>query len=804
MIRNYIKIAFRNLKKTKLFSIVNILGLAIGITACLMILHYVNFEKSYDRFHENSDRIYRIRYERTDSEGQSVRFASCCPPASPIIGERFPEVENIGRVLDYQAIVSRGDVKFLEEKMYFAEPGFLEIFDFNVIKGDRSQGLAEPNHIYISESFADKYFGGEDPVGQSLNMNGKTDYEVVGIFKDVPENSHIKFDALLSFINIANHYGPDVMDAWGHTGFYTYALMKPDADMDKFKSGLADLVEEYFGEALKYYNLTCQLPLQPLTDIHLNSNYMQEHEVNGNRESVNFLLIVAMFIIIMAWVNYINLSTSRAFDRAKEVGLRKVVGASRKQIIMQFLFETVMINVLSIVLALGLLEFSLPLFSKITGAPAAYSVWSQVWFYQAIGLLFISGILFSGLYPIIAMSSFKPTSILRGKVVNPTGRFSLRKALLVFQFVIAFALITCTLVVYNQISFMRSQDTGFNIDQVMVVKAPRVRGDDFEEKIGTYKKEVTGHANIQNVSFITETPGRQIKWDAGGIFKVGDDQGSGQNYQIMGVDYDFMKVFDTELVHGRFFSKEFQREDSCLILNETAVKWMGFESPEDAVGRQVSYWGQLFDVVGVMKNYHQQSLKENFEPTLFRYMPAGRGRFALFTVKINPADIKSSIATLKKTYEGLFPGNPFDYYFLDEYFNQQYKADELFGKVFGIFAFLAIFITCLGIFALSYLTAYQRTKEIGIRKVLGASVSQVLSLLSKDFMVLAIVAFVVAIPLSYYGIDYWLKSFAVRMDIGMFLFIIPMAIVVVMTMLTMSSHVYKAAVSDPMKSLRYE
>jgi putative ABC transport system permease protein len=804
MLRNYLIIAIRNLKKTKLFSLINIMGLATGMTACLLILHYVSFENSYDRFHENNERIYRLRYERTSEEGTSVKFASCCPPAAPLIRERYPDVEKIARIFRYRAGVSFGDIKFTEERMYFAEPEFLEILKFKFIEGDPLNGIREPDMTFISQSTARKYFGDENPMGKIFSVDKKVDYLVTGVFEDLPQNSHIKIDILLSFQNLISLLGEELMEMWGHTGFYTYLLLKPEADLHAFEKKLAALVESEWGDDLKEYNMLLELKMQHLNDIHLTSHFMQEYEINGNRDSVNFLFIIALFIIIMAWVNYVNLSTARSQERAKEVGLRKVVGATRKQVMMQFVFETTLINIIAVLLTIGLVEMSLPFFSEITGTPMDHIIWKESWFWTAVLAMFLAGIFLSGLYPVVAMSSFGPTTALKAKSGIPARGINLRRALVIFQFVIALALITSTFTVYSQLTFMKDQDPGFDMEQLLVVKAPRVRDESFGEKFTTFKETLLNNSYINKFCVVTEVPGRQVLWDAGAIRKAGEDLSKGKNYQIVGIDYDFVDVFSLKLAHGRNFSREFPADKDALILNETAVRWMGFDSSEAAVGQQVDYWGEIYNIIGIMKDYHQQSLKEAFEPHIFRLMPHGRGTRGLFALKISPNDINETIRLVSKRYEEFFPGNPVDYFFLDDYYNQQYNADELFGKVFGIFSFLAIFVATLGIFGLSSFITLQRTKEIGIRKVLGANVAQIFLLMTKDFLILVFISFIIAIPLSYIGINRWLDSFASRVSLDSWLFLFPLLIVTIITTLTISSHVVRAATANPIESLRYE
>lgn len=803
MFKNYLKTAYRNLYKTKVFALINILGLALGMTICLLILHYVNFEKSYDRFHPHSDRIYRLRYERTDEQGQSVRFASCCPPAASRIREKYPEVEKIGRLFRYRASVSHGDTRFFEERMYFAEPNVFEILKFNFTKGNPLKDLQDPNNAFLSQTTARKYFGNEKPIGKFISVDKKNDYQIVGLFEDIPQNSHLKFDILLPFKKLESLFGPEYTEAWGHTGSFTYLRVKPETDPRVFENKLLGLVESEC-PWLKEYKMTMNLPLQPLTDIHLTSHFMQEYEANGNRESVNFLILVAIFIIIMAWVNYMNLSTARALNRAKEVGLRKVVGANRRQLMIQFFMETTLINIVALILALGLVAFALSLFSNLTRVPMSFSIWSQHWFYPALMVMFVAGIFLSGFYPIAVMSSFRPIQVLRGKIGSTAKGPNLRKGLVMFQFVMALILITGTLTVYQQISFMRQQDLGFTIDQTLVVKAPRVRNDSYAETFISFKETLLQHSGISKISHVTEVPGRQLYWDAGGIHRAGTDISESKNYQIVGVDYDFAEVFDLEFVEGRNFSKKFSTDSEALILNETAVTWMGFGNADSALGQQVDYWGNIYSIIGVLKDYHQQSPREAFEPTIFRFMPTGRDVRGLFAIKLNTQHVKKTVQLVQKQYDIFFPDNPFNYFFLDEYYNQQYHSDELFGKIFSLFSVLAICITAMGIFGLSSYSAIQRTKEIGIRKTVGASVTRIVALLTKDYLLLLSLSFLITVPLLFFGLNRWLNQFAFRMNLSAWLFALPLIITAIITLMTVSYQTIKAATANPIDALKYE
>ena len=776
------------------------------MAACLLILFYVNYEKKYDEFHRDKNRIYRLRYDRTSEEGQIVQFASCCPPAADAIRGIFPELEGIGRIFKYRAIVSLNDqnIRFTEERMYFAEPEFIDLFDFKFLEGDPINGLRLANAAFFSQSTVVKYFGTEDPLGKTFTIDGKTDYTVVGVFEDVPSNSHLKFDILLSYENLTSLYGPDVLESWGHTGFYTYLKLKTGADPNEFENNLARLVTTHAGELMSYYKVLIELKMQPLTEIHLNSNFMQEYEINGNRESVNILLIAAFFIIFMAWINYINLSTSRSLTRARGVGLRKILGASRSHLLTQFFIETTLIFILAGLFACVLIIVFLSLFIRITGMPPDITIWNMPQFWMSLSALFLAGILFSGYYPVMALSAFKPLVALKDKFGQKSKGLHLRRILVGFQFVMALVLITATLSVFKQIEYMKSENLGFDMDQIMVVDTPRIRDESFRRSIGLFKDELLKHSNIKKMCVVTEVPGRQIYWDAGAIRRAGEDVGKGKNYQIVGIDYDFIDVFSLNLLYGRNFSQEFPADESALILNESAVKWMGFTSSEDAVGKSVDYWGEIFTVIGVLADYHQQSLKQQIEPNIYRLLPYGRGERGRFVIKIGSQNDKDLIQWVGQYYEQFFPGNPFDFFFLEDYYDMQYKADELVGKVFGIFSFLAVFVTCLGIFAMSFFVALQRTREFGIRKILGATPGSLAIIMTKEFLILIGVSFLISAPLVFLAVSQWLNSFANRMPWSVGLFVLPLALVSAVTLVTMSSNILKVVRGNPITAIKYE
>lgn len=797
----YLKIGFRNILKNKLFSLINIIGLSAGITAFLLIFLYVRYERSYDRFHQSSDRIYRLRYERSSAEGESVKFASCCPPAAIRIRELYPEVEKIARVFRYRATVIFGDRHYYEERMFFVEPQFFDVFDTEMVTGDPATGISGANTAFISESYARKYFGDDEPLGKTINVDREMSFVITGVFRDFPGNSHIRIDIMLSWPNLLTHYGPDIEMSWGDTGFFTYLVLNPSASATEFEEKLKSLVENDFGEVLRYYKLTLDLKVQPLTDIHLNSAFMQELEANGNRATVTLLSIIAFFILIIAWVNYINITTARSLTRAMEVGLGKAMGAGRKQLMAQFFVETILINVASLFVSLLLIVLVWPSFSDFTGIPKEYVVWRQCWFWLTSGLLFFCSVLLSGTYPVFVLTSFPTSGVLRGRYIHSKSGILIRKALVTFQVVMAISLITCTILVFRQVTILRNQDKGITISDVLAVRAPRVRDATFGSKLLAFREELLKNQIIEKFSVGTEVPGRQILWDAGGIFRVGSDQS--KNYQIIGIDYDYIPLLEAKIIAGRNFDRTFS-DSSSLLLNETAVKWMGFETSEEAVNQKVNYWGDIYTIAGVVKDYRQQSPKEAFEPHIYRFMPHGRDVRGFFMMKFRPGNETGILQLAEKKYNEFFPDNPFDYIFLEDYYDQQYRDEKLLGTVLGIFALLSIIVTCLGIFGLTSFLMLQKVKEISIRRVVGSNVASIIMLFSREFIRITAASFIIAVPVCYCWVSEWLKAFEVKMEITIWCFLVPLVIVLALTLITIGFIVHKTASGSPADNLKSE
>jgi putative ABC transport system permease protein len=804
MIKNYFKIGWRNIKRQKAYAAINILGLAIGIAACLLILQYVSFELSYEDFHAKKDRIYRVRQDRYDNGKLSTQWAAGAYAVGNTFKEAIPEIE------DYVKVVSNGQViadvnnqplKF--EKVFFASGSFFNIFTYSLLAGNPKTALVQPFTAAISETTARKLFGNTIAIGKTLRLNRNSNYTITAVYKDAVVNTQLKPDILLSYATFIKFQGPDnnPETAWLWDGCLTYLLLRKGADPAAVQAKFAPIVNKYVAADMKKYNAAVAYFLQPLADIHLYSHYMMEPGPNGDGKTVYLLLGIAFFIVVIAWVNYINLATARAINRAKEVGVRKAIGSQRRQLIFQFLTESTMLNAFALVLALSLMLLAIPTFNKLSGQNLSFSLMGNANFWTGLVILFVTGVFFSGLYPAFVLSAFKPIDVLKGKMGTAKGAL-LRKGLVVFQFASSLFLLIGTVAVYQQIQYMRKQSLGININQTLVVKPPIVRTDStFLKQMTAFKESLTSLASIRSVAVSTSIPGDAVGWNAGGIKLVGADESTQKQYRIIGVDYDFMKVYDLKIIAGRTFSKDFGTDASAVIFNRKGIEQLGFNKPDEAVGKRIDFWGQQYTIAGVAENFHQQSLREAYEPLILRLIPAVNG---YVSIKTNPTELNQTINQAKGAWNQFFPGNTFEYFFLDDHFYDQYKADQRFGQVFGLFTILAILVACLGLFGLASFTTLQRTKEIGIRKVLGASVTGIMKLLYQEFALLLLIAFVVAAPLALLTISNWLQGFAFRVDIHWAYFVVPFIAIIIIALLTVSFQSVKAAIANPAKSLRSE
>ena len=803
MLRNYFPIAFRNLVNNKSFSVINIIGLSSGIAACLFISLFVNYELSYDKHVENIDNLYRIIYNRVSETGEEVQFASASPPAGPTFTEHIPEIEKYATVFKLDGVLTINDISFREDNILLAQPNFLDLFSYEMINNSSGKLLSEPNTMVISEKIAKKYFGTKDPLGKNLKFNGDEEFKIVGIFKDKPLNTHYNADILLSYINWENQLDDNVKTfGWVYSGFYTYVVLKEGTNYYKINDKIKKFIDKELGEFMKLYKIKIGYKLQPVKDIHLSSHYMHELKANGNKDSVIFLNIIAWFIIFIAWINFTNLLTISSIKRSSEISLRKVLGGKPHQLIKQFLLESLLINTIALLLAFVIIEASLPFFSQLTDIPLNYVIWNKVWFWQNVLLIFFVGTLLAGSYPAWGILSKRLVTTLKTGFPGSKRAVLLRKALLTFQFFMAVVLIAGTISVYQQLQYLKANESEINKSDILIVKTPKVGKKDIVDQRSAFKEEIAKYPFVKNVSYSSVIPGKHNVFNRGGIYRLGDDPTSGKNYRITEIDHNFMNVYSNTFLEGRNISEDYKSEVNSVIINLAASDLLGFKSPTNAIGEKILIREEESTIIGVIENFHQESPRLDFEPQIFRLAKQLHGYFSF---KLDKAiDYKKIQKLIEKQYKEFFPGNPFEYFYLEDYYKKQYQTEERFGKVFGVFSVLALFITILGILSLSAFSAAQRKQEIGIRKVLGADIKQILILLTKNYLFLLFISFIIAIPLIYYAINKWLTNFANKMEINIWIFIIPIAIVSISSLITIAYQSLKTARDNPANSLRHE
>jgi len=803
MIKNYLLIAFRNLSKNKGFSFINIFGLAIGMAACLLLLQYVTFELSFDKFHTKGDRIYRINQDRFDNGKLSTRWAGGAFAPGSEFKAQLPDIEDFVKMVPAgQVLVNYKDQKIVvkDQANYFVSGSFFNIFSYPLLTGDPKTALKEPNSVVISESLAQKLFHNSNPVGQTLVMNNDKPIKITGVMKDMPANTHMKLEFLQSYTTLVKNYAPDIDNRWYNDGCTTYLLLRPGVDPRKLETKFLPIVKKAY-EQFKSSGATAVYTLQPAQTIHLYSNRMFELQPNSDGNSVYLLLGVAIFVIVIAWINYINLATARGIGRAKEVGVRKTLGSDKGQLITQFMFEAGLLNLMALILAFILIGVFLPVFGSLSGTNISFSLFGHLSFWLSVIAMLLVGTFFSGFYPAIVLSSFRPVEVMKGKLSASPRGIILRKGMVVFQFAASIFLLIGSMTVFRQIEYMQKQNLGINIDQTVVIKGPLAKVDSFFRTMKNFKEENLKLANVKSVTASTVVPGEPIPWNAGGIKLHGAAESTAKQYRIVGGDYDYLDAFDFKLLAGRKISKTHPTDTASVVLSKKGAEQMGYDKPADALNKRIDFWGKIYTIVGVVDNYHQQSLRDAYDAIIFRCIPDVGGNIS---VKIGTANIQQTIEGLRANWKRFFPEDQFDYYFLDNHFNEQYHADKQFGQVFAVFTGIGILIACLGLLGLVSYTIVQRTKEIGIRKVLGATVNNILQLLYRDFALLIVIAFVVSVPLAWYAIHKWLQTYAFRIDINILFFVIPFITVVVIAFSTVSYLSLKAALMNPVKSLKTE
>jgi len=795
MIKNYLKIAFRNLWRHRVFSFINILGLTVGMTAFFLIFMYVRFELAYDHSHSKIDRIYRIVCDiKTPTETLNAGGPAWAVGAH-IKQEFNNDIEAAVRLGGSSLLVRRGDVKFQEDNSFFADSAFFGMFDFPLLKGNPKTALKDELTIVLSETAAKKYFGKEDPLGKTVLLTADGfNATVTGVMKDMPENSTIKADVLVSMVTRTRKFNPHLDDQWGNYGNRTYVLLKPGVNARQLQARLPAFLDKMNGTEMKQIQMFPTLFLEPLKSDYLYGT--RDGSKTGNIKNVYTFIIIAVFILLIACFNFVNLTTARSAERAKEVGVRKVVGAGRGQLARQFIGESIILCIIAYILSVGLSAGLFHLFNQLSGKVIGHHIFEHPSYLAILfGIALLIGVL-AGTYPALVLSSFQPITVLKGRFTTGTKGILLRKGLVVAQFTISIALIIGTIIVYSQMKYMRSEDLGFSKDQKLVLDTHGDKGRD------PLRQAIAGTPGVKSVSMAGSVPGGN---NPGAYSQIENVKGEMQiaNLDLYFVDFDYIPQYKMKVLAGRSFSRDFMTDTTqAMMVNEAAMKMFGYSKPEQIIGRKFDQWGRKGVIIGVLKDFHFRSLQEVIKPLSIRIEPDG---CSLISAEVSGGkDIQGTIASIESKWKSFIPNRPFSYYFLDEFFDKQYRSEDRFGRLFLNFAILAIFISCLGLLGLASYSTMQRTKEIGIRKVLGASVGNIVNLLSREFLLLVVISFVVAAPLAWYFMYKWLAGFAYRMTIGWWVFVMAGILAVLIALFTVSFQAIKAAIANPVKSLRTE
>lgn len=800
MFQNYLNLTIRNLKLNKGYFIINLLGLTIGIASFVLIVLWIKAETSYDKFHKNADNIYRVDYLLYEEGILEQHSAAGSTGIGKEIKNAFPEVVDYTRFFRTDALVKYGDKTFKESNLIYAQSSFFSLFSFPLLVGKNDTSLLAINHAVITEETARKYFGDDNPIGRMITIDGATDFEITGIAKSVPGNSHFKFDILLSYENLikSSRYWDN---SWVTERVYSYILMPPGADAAALQAKLPQIPETFIGKFMKEAFFLLEYRLVKLTDIHLHSSVRNELAVNGNSRSVVALGIIALLVLLVAFINYINLATSRSIERAHEVGIRKVTGALKKDLILQFLTESAFLNLLALFISLTGVLLLLPFFKQIMQSPLQLDYLSLIILFT---LLFVSGTLLTGLLPAVYISHFSPGLVLKGKSPAHSRWLTLLKnCLVVFQFTISVILITGTITIFRQVNYMRSHDTGFKIEGLMVVNGPRIlRANSLESFLKSresFKSDIKALSMVSNITATSSVPGQEIKNSR--VFGIPvEGRNTEKKIEIYLIDDTFFDTYGLTLLAGSNFSQAMINEADKIIINEAALTYYGFGSPESTVGK-ILRSGQTESVIlGIVNDFNQQSLKELPGPIAFMKQPAN----IYYTIKVNMTGINQLIPQIENIWKSHYPENPFHYFFLNDFFDEQYIADQRFSRLFFVSSILAIIIACLGLSGLSAYSITKRTKEIGIRKTNGSSIINILALLNKDFVRWVLIAIAIASPVAWLVLNNWLSNFAYRITLSWWIFALSGLVVLIVALLTVSVQSWRAATRNPVEALRYE
>jgi putative ABC transport system permease protein len=825
LLRNYFKISYRHLTKNKTFAAINSIGLAIGMASALLIYEYVSFEKSFDSFHARADQIYRVTTVWNEKTTSGDHRATTVPWSGPGVKEAFPEVLDYARFAPideftgYNA-VSYNNHKISEQSIFLADPGFLRMFSFPLVKGNRDKALNDPNSIVLTASIARKYFGNEDPIGKLIFLDthgnlAENNFKVTGVIQDPPKNSHLQFDFLLSF-NVVWEGLSSGSTYWHWDYTYCYLLVQPKANVEALGKKISALREKMFSAEMGDWNDVIDFKLQPLKDIHLYSSLKGEMQVNSDGRSLYFLVIIGMCIILSAYINYVNMSSVKAIERKTEIGIRKVVGSSKMQLTVQLLIESLVLNIFAVAMAVIIFRLSIPVIEQLFSIQ--WPAWNFSFFTSDFmlysGGIIAAGIILSALYPAFVLVSFKPALVLKGKGTMParSGSWTFRKLLIVLQFVFCIFFTIGTYALYRQVRFMKNHDLGMNMERVLAIRGYGFQSfADYEN----FHARVAAKSFVNSVGASSSAPGDEIiQLSLKPKVRVANRPATPMSQvKLIIVDQDFFETLHIEMLAGRNFSRTIATDGTSVVVNEAAARLLGYEDERSIIDELLAgIQEKEARIIGVIKNYHQRSLKDDIEPTVFVPNWTWDKTFGwnkrYFFVRLNPVndldEYQRHISELEKSWKVVNPDKPFHYFFLDNYFDQQYQADTTFSALFLFFAAFAIFIACLGLFGLVAYTTLQRTKEIGIRKVLGASVNNVLVLLSGDFIKQIVIATCIALPLLIWGLRHWLQQYAFQIPLSGWLFLPPLVLIFTIALLTVVLKSLKVATANPVDSLKYE
>ncbi len=800
MIKNYLKIAFRNLTRHKGYSFMNIAGLAIGMTCCLLLLLYVQDELGYDKYHEKADRIYRFVTD-WESKDQTFPNALSSAPMAPQLLSDFPDIKEAVRFMQSfnDVLVTYGDKRFFEKRFFYADASVFDVFTFPLLTGNPETALADPFSVVITEEMAEKYFPDEDATGKILRVDNKNEFKITGVMQNVPFNSHFHFDFLASFSTVNSMQGAQILNSWTYNPFFTYVLLPKNYPTSELEAKFPQWVESFVGDTLQKMGWSWRPWLQPLTDIHLHP-LGNEIQRGSSINNVYIFSTIAFFILLIACINFMNLATARAAVRAKEVGLRKVIGANRLQLVKQFLGESLVFSFISLVIAVLLVDLLLPAFNNLTGKGIEIHYTENFALLAGFAVIALFVGLISGSYPAFFLSAFQPATVLKGVVKSGSKSFTLRRILVVTQFAISIFLIISTIVVVNQLLFMKNKDLGLNQEQVVVIP---VRENRVLQRFESVKSELLQNSSIRGAAWANRPPGTGASGSS--VRLESSDSNKMKSMKFLLVDHDFLNTLEIEIAAGRGFSREFSTDaNEAFVINEQAVADLGFSKPGEAIGERIIWAGhKTGTIVGVVKNFHFQPLRVFMQPLVMHISPEG---LQTLLVRISPNNIPATLDFLRTKWSEFAPNWPFVYSFLDEDFNKLYGVEERFGKIFGNFTFLAIFIASLGLFGLASFTAERRTKEIGIRKILGASAAKIMVMLSGEFTTLVLLANLIAWPVAYYFMDQWLQGFSFRINLVSHLWAFAAAgfLALFIALLTVSYQAIRASLANPVEALRYE